>query len=179
MRKLKLLSLCVLFAFLNCERDDICPEDVSTTPRLILEFYDISNQENIKNVSNLYVQGVGNVTPLSSFTGNAAISLVELPLKTDDNSTQFRFIKDYTVDDNGTPNDDSDDIYSGNEDLITINYVTENVYVSRACGYKTTYKAVDIEFDATDMDRWILLAQPINDNQLIEDETTTHFKFYH
>jgi len=146
---------------------------------MILEFYDISNQENIKVVPNLFVQGVDNESPLSNFTGNSAESKVELPLKTNENSTQFSFIKDYAINDNGTPNDTSDDFVTGNEDLITINYITENVYVSRACGYKTIYKAVSIEYDPDDMDRWILLAQASNDNQSIEDETTTHFKFFH
>lgn len=163
----------------TCERDDICPEDVPTTPRLIVEFYDLLNQENLKNVPNLYIQGIGNDLPLSNFSGNSAESSIELPLKTDANSTQFRFISDYAIDDNGTPDDTSDDFVTGNEDLITINYITEIEYVSRACGFKTTYRAVNIEFDPDDMDRWILLAQTLNDNQLIEDETTTHFKFFH
>lgn len=163
----------------TCERDDICPEDVPTTPRLIVEFFDIADQDNLKNVPNLFIQGVGNSVPLGGFTGNSAGNLVELPLKTNENSTQFRFIIDYAIDDNDTPDDTSDDIITGNEDIITINYVTENVYVSRACGFKTIYKAVDIDFDSTDLDRWILLTEPLNDTQLIEDETTTHFKFFH
>lgn len=172
-------SILLTVSLSTCERDDICPEDVPTTPRLIVEFYDLLNQENIKNVPDLYVQGIGNDNPLSTFTGNSDVSLVELPLKTDESSTQFRFIKDYAINDNGTPNDFTDDYVTGNEDIITINYTIKNVYVSRACGYKTTYKAVNIQFDSADMDRWIALAQPLNDNQSIEDETTTHFKFFH
>lgn len=157
---------------LGCERDDICPEDISTTPRLILEFFDVSNQENNKNVPRLFVQGVGNTVPLSDYDGDAAASAVELPLKTDENSTTFRFIRDYMVDDEGN--------ITGNEDLITINYITENVYVSRACGFKTIYRAVSVEFGEEDIaDRWIRIVQAVNDNQSIEDETTTHFKFFH
>lgn len=173
------LAVFLLATVCTCERDDICPEDVPTTPRLILEFFDVSNQENNKNVPNLRVQGVGNDNALSDFTGNSTASEVELPLKTDESSTSFSFIRDYAIDDNGTPSDTSDDFVTGNEDIITINYITENVYVSRACGYKTIYKAVNIQFNVDDMDRWIVLAQPLNDNQSIEDETTTHFKFFH
>lgn len=170
---IKKISLAVFLSLTvyTCERDDICPEDVSTTPRLIVEFYDLLSQEDIKTVTNLYVQGIGNDEPLSTFLGTSDVSQVELPLKTNDNSTQFRFIKDYAIDDDGNQ--------TGNEDIITINYSTENVYVSRACGYKTTYKAINIQFDADDTDRWIALVQPINDNQSIEDETTTHFNFFH
>ncbi|WP_052461075.1 DUF6452 family protein [Psychroserpens mesophilus] len=171
----------LIFATLStCERDDICPEDIPTTPRLILEFYDVSNQENTKIVPDLFIQGIGNSQVLTGFSGSSDILEVQLPLKTDENSTSFRFITNYElVDDNGTPNDTSDDIFNGNEDIITINYITENVYVSRACGYKTVYKAVNIQFDPDDTERWIVLAQPLNDNQSIEDETTTHFKFFH
>ena len=178
---IKKISLAVLLmvTLSTCERDDICPEDVSTTPRLIVEFYDLLNQETIKNVPNLRVQGVGNPDVLSSFTGSTAINKVELPLKTDESSTQYSFIKDYAINDNGTPDDFTDDYETGNEDIITINYTIENVYVSRACGYKTIYKAINIQFDVDDTDRWIALAQPLNDNQSIEDETTTHYKFFH
>ncbi|WP_052172543.1 DUF6452 family protein [Psychroserpens jangbogonensis] len=173
------LAVFLLATVCTCERDDICPEDVPTTPRLILEFFDVSNQENNKNVPNLRIQGVGNDDALSDFTGNSTVSEVELPLKTDESSTSFSFRRDYAIDDNGTPGDTSDDFVTGNEDIITINYITENVYVSRACGYKTIYRTVNIQFDLDDMDRWIVLAQPLNDNQSIEDETTTHFNFFH
>ena len=173
------LAVFLLATVCTCERDDICPEDVPTTPRLILEFFDVSNQENNKNVPNLRIQGVGNDEALSDYTGSSTVSEVELPLKTDESSTSFSFRRDYAIDDNGTPGDTSDDFVTGNEDIITINYITENVYVSRACGYKTIYKTVNIQFDLDDMDRWIVLAQPLNDNQSIEDETTTHFNFFH
>ena len=160
-----------MMTFSACERDDICPEDVSTTPLLLLEFYDITNQENLKNVANIFIQGIGNDNPLPDYNGDTNENSVELPLKTNENSTSFRFIKNYAL--------DSDGNQTGNEDIITINYVAENVYVSRACGYKTIYRAVSIQLDDDEMNRWIVLAQPLNNNQSIEDETTTHFNFFH
>ncbi|WP_323789697.1 DUF6452 family protein [Psychroserpens sp.] len=182
--KLKTIQyfLIIIFtvSFISCERDDICPEDVPTTPRLILEFFDISNQDNKKNVTKLFIQGVDNIAPLSGYLGDTNENTVELPLKTDDNTTSFRFIRDYAINDNGTPDDTSDDFQTGNEDIIIINYTAENVYVSRACGYKTIYKAVSVQFGEVNVtDRWIVLAQPLTDNQSIEDETTIHFKFFH
>lgn len=177
-----LYSIIVLLivSTISCERDDICPEDVSTTPRLILEFYDVSNQENKKTVTRLFVQGIDNAAALPGYSGTSNVNKVELPLKTDENSTSFRFIKDYAIDDNGTPDDTSDDFVTGNEDIIIVNYIRENVYVSRACGYKTIFKNVNIQFgDENVTDRWISLALPVNDNQSIEDETTTHFNFFH
>ena len=68
---------------------------------------------------------------------------------------------------------------TGNEDIITITYNTEQEYVSRACGFKTVFKNVLITLDDTDTDRWIDLIQSVDDNQTIEDETTTHFNFFH
>lgn len=182
--KLKTLFFYVIVLFalstISCERDDICPEDIPTTPRLIVKFYDVSNQETLKNVPKLFIQGVGNTEPLPNFIGTTNVNEVQLPLKTDDTSTSFKFIKNYAINDNGTPDDPTDDFVTGNEDIITINYSTENVYVSRACGYKTIYKTVNIQFgEEIVTDRWIVLAQPLNDNQSIEDETTTHFNFFH
>ncbi|WCO03008.1 DUF6452 family protein [Psychroserpens ponticola] len=174
------LAVILLLTVCTCERDDICPEDVPTTPRLLLKFFDISNQETTKNVPKLFIQGIDNDEPLSDYIGGTtSVSAVELPLKTNENSTQFRFIKNYAINDNGTPDDEDDDFETGNVDIITINYITETVYVSRACGYKTIFKAVNILLDEDDTNRWIVLAQALNDNQSIEDETTTHFNFFH
>ncbi|MEY8847736.1 DUF6452 family protein [Psychroserpens sp. XS_ASV72] len=165
-------SLILIFLVLSvstCERDDICPEDVPTTPRLIIEFFDISNQESNVNVPSFRAQGVGNEAPLDAYSGSAAAGSIELPLKTNENSTSYSFIRDYEVDEDG--------VVSGNEDVITINYALENVYVSRACGYKTVFRNVNIIING-DSDLWIVLAQPINDNQSVEDETETHFKLF-
>ncbi len=180
--KIAFKAICLLTLLLmlgTCERDDICPEDVPTTPRLILEFFDVSDQSATKNVPAFYAQGIDNENPLSGYSGGSAINTVELPLRTDQNETQYRLIRNYDVNDNGTPNDTTDDFITGNEDIITITYNTEQEYVSRACGFKTVFKNVLVTLDTTDTDRWIDLIQSVNDNQSIEDETTTHFNFFH
>ena len=174
-----ILVMLIFLMTTTCERDDICPEEVPTTPRLILEFFDVSNQENLKNVPSFFAQGVGNDFALPGFVGGSAINKVELPLKTDESSTSYRFVRDYQINDNGTPDDTSDDFATGNEDIITISYNLENEYVSRACGFKTVYRNVLVTVDDTDTDRWIFLVESVDDNQSIEDETTTHFKFFH
>ena len=108
-RSKNILIIIVIVSNISCERDDICPEDISTTPRLILEFFDVSNQENNKNVPNLRVQGVGNPNPIVGFEGISTENTVELPLKTNENATSFSFIRDYAINNNGTPDDTSDD----------------------------------------------------------------------
>ena len=71
-----------------------------------------------------------------------------------------------------------DGVIDGNEDIITINYSTEQVYVSRACGYKTIFKNVTLTIN-NDGDNWIQSKESINDNQSVEDEKAAHFKLFH
>lgn len=173
------LCLLLLFSLLltNCERDDICPEDTATTPQLIIRFYDLANPDSFKNVQRIRVQGIDNVL-LGSYTGTSASDSIALPLKTNANSTQYSIHKEYSYDDNDTPEDTSDDIIGGNEDIVTINYNPEAVYVSRACGYKTVFRNVEITVE-DDGDSWIELIQSVNDIQSVENETAAHFNIWH
>lgn len=167
----------VVLISISCERDDICPESTPTTPRLIIEFYDVNNPDNLKNVFNFVAIGEGNpdILPDYSFvrTNN-----VFLPLKTDVNTTRYSLVSGASVNDNGTPDDSTDDFLEGNEDIIEINYSREEVYVSRACGYKTIYKNVTLTI-IEDGDNWMLSRQPATDNQSVEDETAAHFFVSH
>ncbi len=178
MRYYLLIFLIIIGAILSCERDDICASETETTPKLIIDFYDISNQENAKSVNHIWVQGVGNSEPLGDYTGNNSEASIELPLKTDAVSTQFSIYKDFAINNNGTPSDPNDDYVTGNEDIITITYNPEQVYVSRACGYKTIYKNVVVSV-TNDGDNWIQLIQSVDDIQTVENEREAHFKIYH
>lgn len=162
---------------ISCERDDICPDTTPTTPSLIIRAYDLSNQENKKNVFDLVIQGVGSDKILPDFSVVTTDSIV-LPLKTYEDSTQYILHSEFTYDDNDTPDDDTDDILGGNSDIITISYNTEEVFVSRACGYKTVFRNVVITIEP-DADNWIKSKQSVNDNQSVEDETAAHFKIFH
>jgi hypothetical protein len=165
---------------LACEPDDICPAATSTTPRLIIDFYDVSNPENPKNVFDFRIEGVGQSTFLDgkdlsgndiTYDGLSNFDVALLPLKTDANTTQFVLIKDYEFVDGATPP-------KGNRDTITINYSRELVYVSRACGYKTIYKNVTLTIESDD-DNWMKSREPLNDNQSVENEFETHFNVTH
>lgn len=184
----KLFGFCFLLLFtISCERDDICPETTMTTPRLSVAFYDINiqDEDTAKNVGKCRIQGVGNDAPLSGYEGSSPKSAVLLPLKTTtDNpdgityTTQYSIIKGYNYNDNGTPDDTSDDIITGNEDIITITYTTEQQYVSRACGYRTVFNNVRISVE-NDSDNWIRLTQAVTDNLTIQNELSVHYKIYH
>jgi len=174
----KIIPLLLLFfAITNCEKDDICSEDTSTTARLYITFFNTLNQENRKNVFNFRAQGVDNENPLEDYNVVRS-SEVFLPLKTTENQTQFRLHNSYEIDDNGTPDDDTDDIITGNEDIITISYLATEVYVSRACGYKTVFENVTMTIE-DDGDKWIDFIQPTTDNEPITNETEAHFELFH
>lgn len=162
---------------ISCERDDICPESTPTTPRLVIDLYDFSNQESRKNAFNLVVSGVDNDDALPGYVLVTADDLI-LPLRTDQNSTSYRVHKDYTIDDNDTPDDPDDDIIGGNQDVITINYTREVVYVSRACGYRTIFDNVEITI-LDDGDNWLLSRTNLTNNEPIENENATHFNIFH
>jgi len=176
------IILIVLFSFTisfsSCEKDDICAEGTITTPRLVIEFYDATDTSTLKNVTNLRVEeagtGIGVVFNTSLATDNEAryltnASKIEIPLKTFDDVSQFDFKFDYG---NST---------NENNDVITFNYTREDIYISRACGYKTNFT-----LDATngiqvtnDGSNWISsTVQPTIEQAIITNENEVHVKIY-
>ena len=152
-------------SFSGCEKDDICVDD--TTPRLIIEFFDDASPANLKNVTNLKVTGVGETDALKVFTG---VSKIELPLKNIDDTTQYILILNSTS-----------TTGANNEDFLQFDYTRQNVYVSRACGYKTIYElnspnGVTLTDAATPDQLWIrnISIQTTN----IESENEVHIKIY-
>ncbi|MDC1197314.1 DUF6452 family protein [Algibacter sp.] len=169
--------LLIAMLSISCERDDICPDATPTTPRLIIDLLDALNPDTKKNVFDLVVIGVDNDDFLPDYIFQDTDDLI-LPLRTDDNTTEYILIKEASVNDNGTPNDNTDDFVDGNQDRITLNYSREEVFVSRACGFKTIFKNVTLTI-VQDGDNWMLSREPLTDNQSVEDETTTHFNISH
>lgn len=167
-------SLVFCVTFFNCEKDDICSESTETTPKMHVVFYDIAipSDNTPKNVSKLRVMGVGHPDPnvLPGYDGSKDAAEVYLPLKTTANSTQYVLHQGYKVDENNN--------VLGNPDTINISYVRKEVFVSRACGYKTIFENVVITVE-DDGNKWIKLVQAENDNQTVEHETDIHYKIYH
>ena len=156
MKKVLTLLLITMFSFSGCEKDDICDANTSTTPRLVIQFYDFSNPTVLKNVTDLKVIGEG-MTEGIVFNGNG--NTVSIPLKTTENSTTYRFIF----------NSDSP---SSNEEEIKFEYTRENIFVSRACGFKTIFSLDKISSDLL----WIKDIRIEKSN--IVNENETHVKIY-
>lgn len=116
----------MLWVSSSCEKDDICDPATATTPQVVIDFYDITNPTLTKNVTNLLVVGDGMDTGLAF----NAVHTIKIPLKITADLTKFQFILNYgnTV----TPS-------LVNSDVWQFNYTRNNLYVSRACGYKTLF----------------------------------------
>jgi hypothetical protein len=63
MKKILVLLLVVsVQLFSSCEKDDICDPNTPTTPRLIIDFYNIEDPTKTKNVTDLAIVGDGMTT---------------------------------------------------------------------------------------------------------------------
>ena len=123
MKKIFLILLVLSVTFSSCEKDDICEETTGTTPKLIIEFFDVLHPTVLKNVTNLAVKEVGSTSVL----GFNSVSKIQLPLKTNEDITKYSLILNST------------DITTANEDFLQFNYTRQNIFVSRACGFKTIF----------------------------------------
>ena len=161
----KIICLLALTFFINsCEKDDICTDE--TTPRLIIEFYDITNPSVLKNVTSLKVTGIGQTDALGTFS---SVSKIELPLKLDADTTQYSLVL----------NSSSSTLL--NEDILAFNYVRNTVYVSRACGYKTVFELNNHNgislTDATTPDG-LWMQNVVAQTNSITTENETHVKVF-
>ena len=180
MKKLKILFVSILIVLISCERDDICAATTPTTPRLIVEFYDINNPDELKSVTRLTAYGEGLATdPTESnsegiIVFNANSSSIELPLLigNENEVTTSRFIleKDTNLRLNDNPDNTSD------IDIIEVSYTTEFIYVSRACGYKSIFNNLDVDFEFVDGSSWIINVESL---ETVEDENTVHVRILH
>jgi len=149
--------LIFLFQFLlSCEPDDICLSSVKDTPRLILGFYDINTGE-IKEINNLKIQGLSN----EEIYVYQTLDSIGIPLKNSENLTVYTLTKDFNE---NTPS-------SGNEDKVYFNYNYNWNYISRACGFITTYDIQDIIIE-NDSENWILNTEIIDANIIDEKKYT-------
>ena len=166
MKKIVFITLSLLLAvsFWNCEKDDICAEGTAVTPLVIIEFYDATTTTVLKSVTNLGVIAPSFTTGFS-FTG---VTKIKVPLRTSADLTSLHFIQ------NGSDADTTND----NIDLLTFNYVRNDVYISRACGYKTVFflDATNPIALTTDGNNWIQNIEVVQPNIVTENEV--HVKIY-
>ena len=150
----KIMPLLSFFLLINtsCEKDDFCIKN-PITRSVIINFYDDSSKETLKNVKNLYVWAEGKT---DSIYINQTINTITLPLNSNTTETIYNFSKENVV----------------NQFAITYNPVDE--YVSRSCGYKVIFNDVTFSSDNT----WIIGFTP-ETLTTIENQDEAHVQIFH
>lgn len=167
------LVLLVAFSFSSCEKDDICDAATSTTPRLVIEFYDnliatptLKSLTKLKAVATGMDEGVvfnSALTDSSRYLSNS--SKVYLPLDPSANTTTYTLTNNFGA-------------ATANADVLTFYYTKKEVYVSRACGYKYLFNLTNTNTDilTPDTDNWIKNIIIVKPN--LETENEVHIKIY-
>ena len=154
------------FLFINaCEKDDICVE--GDTPLLIIRFYDSENPTELKSVSSLRVIGIGQTDPVDTFTDRSSLDSISIPLRINQPDTGFLLISESA---------DEDDLETGNIDTLTFSYNTEEVFVSRACGFVANYNDLSDSL-TTGSENWIQDIEIINST--INSQVNAHVQIFH
>jgi hypothetical protein len=173
MKKIIAFLMILGFASSSCEPDDICDPNTPTTPRMLIQFFEISNPSLRKNVKNLKVIGEGktegvvfNPSGVDEAKYLTSADSILLPLNTQADLVKYKFINNY-----GNKNP-----LIENEDNLEFKYTRESIYVSRACGFKTIFnldpKTPFTLSDAETADEmWIQYVIVAQNNITYENET--------
>lgn len=125
---LGLSALPLLFS--SCEKDDICIEETPKTPLLFIEFYDVENPTTPKAVNNLEVRAEAFLTDTTHVPLRFNnVTFIKIPLDVTQNSTTYYF----------TINAGNQNPNLVNTDKLVFTYNRSDIYISRACGFKTFF----------------------------------------
>jgi len=160
-----LLVLIVIISFIACEKDDICVD--GDTPLLIIQFYDIENPSELKAVPSLRVIGLGQSSTVNTIADRTSLDSIVLPLRINEVNTGFILISDSA---------DEDDLETGNNDTLTFDYSTLEIFISRACGYIANYDGLG-ELLTPDSENWIQNIEIVT--PLIQQQDSAHVKIFH
>ena len=142
---------------MSCEKDDFCIDSI--TPNMIIRFYDAANTSNTKSVSNLTVNPEG----LDVIYSNESLDSIVIPLDVTSDQIIYNFSK------------------GNNQDIITIDYDVEEVFVSRSCGFKAIFNNVTVTSDVSN--DWIIGLTEASENTItiptIENESAAHLQIFH
>ena len=149
MKKILFVFLILLSILTSCEDDDFCEE--TTTPRLIIGFYDKENPS-AKKVVLLSAWA----DQKDSIYARNIVDSILIPLDTKSTLSKYNFLV-------GTETETIDFIYT-----------TTDVFLSESCGYIAHFTDFGIEHGDFN---WISSID-VNVTR-VENETETHIKIYH
>lgn len=144
----------------GCEKDDICLRETPGTPRLVVEFFDINNKNNLKSTNGLKIIGKGKENLLYEDDTSSLL----LPLKNNQNTSTFIFFVN-----------NNDSILS---DTIQFKYLVNDIYINRACGFKSEFILDNnpIKFISNNLN----FIKDFNlKNSTVSDEDEVHLSIYH
>lgn len=149
MKKITALLLLLTAIIISCDKDDFCTE--ATTPNLIITFFDNNNENSKKKVNNLIIK----VKDIAEYKAITTDSLA-IPLDINKEKTTYIFSTNNTL------------------DTLQLSYTKKDIFVSRSCGYKTTFNGIRTSQISKN---WIKKITLKNTN--ITDEKSAHISIYH
>lgn len=158
MKKNIIYIFLIALVFNACEKDDICL--LPTTPKLILRFYDNADNTKFKSVANLSIIAASKTDSLHT---NQNVDSIAIPLNVNGTQTIYKLKTSSTG-----------NLADNKYNTLTLNYTTEEIFVSRSCGFKTIFKNVTITSD----NGWFQSFTP-NTITTIENENNAHIKIFH
>jgi len=162
-----IVMLMLFYFFSSCEKDDICSQNTQATPRMVISFYQYLNPSVTKTFLKLEIFESETPENILVFENT---NQIKIPLRTDTETTTYIFRLSYTnINQTLT-----------NEDKIEFTYNKDDIYISRACGYKTNFSLLESEplnpnpkiTDVANDELWI--KEYILWKQIIINEDETH-----
>ena len=159
-----LLTILTIAIFNACTRDDICAEGTATTPLMIVVFKDVNSPLDNKAVPDLSVITSGDTNTAVVF--EATTDSITIPLRTSMDLTEYLFVRD------------SSDTINFNIDNVAFNYERQDIYVNRACAFKTIYSNLNADLELEEpLQNWIRIVEVVKTT--VEDETEVHITIMH
>ncbi|MCR9228073.1 MAG: DUF6452 family protein [Flavobacteriaceae bacterium] len=165
-----LLIASMLFYISSCEKDDICVD--GDTPLLVIGFFDIADTSLVKNVPSIRIRNldIDSILTNASFNdrSNSPDSL-QVPLQSTVTTTMYQIISE-------SANEEETELETGNIDTLTISYELGEAFVSRACGFVTTYNNISVTL-TEGAENWIQDIKVVQPN--VENTDNIHVKIFH
>lgn len=152
----------------SCQKDDICPDSSQTTALLIIGFYDADNPSEPKEVVgfNLIAEGVFD----SLYASPQTTDSIAIPLKTFQAFTRYKFMINLEEEENNP--------VPTNVDEVEFGYFPNEVYVSKACGFKTEFLDIQAVVQQENPgENWI--KDIVVERTTVKDETRAHITILH
>jgi hypothetical protein len=160
-KKITLVLLFFLVVLSACEKDDFCIQN-PVTSKLIIDFYDDTNRETLKNVQRFSIIAEGKTDSL--FT-NKTLNSISIPLNY--LTTETVYVLKRNASTGATINDEIA--------TFSIKYDSEEEFVSRSCGFKIMYKNVAF---SSSTNSWITAFTPTTIINL-DDQSEAHVQIFH